>query len=71
MEPDENMIIKAYKRDWIGMFIFLLYILQTFGMIAYMIMMTQDYYTEYLLFRGNQTVQARYIYLYLEMKGMP
>ena len=53
------MTIKAYKRDWIGMFIFFLYIIQTFGMIAYMIMMTEDYYTEYLLFRGNQTVQAR------------
>ncbi|KAI7860460.1 hypothetical protein BDC45DRAFT_474316 [Circinella umbellata] len=58
LEPEEKMTIKAYKRDWIGMFIFFLYIIQTFGMIAYMIMMTEDYYTEYLLFRGNQTVQA-------------
>lgn len=58
MEPEEQMIIKAYRRDYLGMFCFALYILQTIGMVAYMILLTRDYYHDYILFRGNQTVQA-------------
>lgn len=52
------MIIKAYKRDYIGMFCFVLYILQTLGMVAYMIMIVNDYYDDYILFRGSQIVQS-------------
>lgn len=52
------MLIKAYKRDFIGMFCFVLYIVQTIGMVAYMIMMVKDYYLDYLLFRGSQIVQS-------------
>ncbi|KAI8144486.1 hypothetical protein BJV82DRAFT_712442 [Fennellomyces sp. T-0311] len=58
LEPDEKMVIKAYKRDWLGTFCFCLFVIQAFGMIAYMVMMTRDYYYEYILFRGDQTVQA-------------
>ncbi|KAI9497199.1 hypothetical protein BDB00DRAFT_970411 [Zychaea mexicana] len=58
LEPEEQMVIKAYKRDFLGMFCFLLYILQTLGMVAYMIMLTWDYYNEYILFGGNQLVQS-------------
>ncbi|KAI8393977.1 uncharacterized protein BYT42DRAFT_552937 [Radiomyces spectabilis] len=57
-EPEETMVIKAYKRDWIGMLAFTLYLLETIGMIAYMILMTYDYYQDYRFFRGSQLVQS-------------
>lgn len=52
------MVIKAYKRDVLGMFFFGCYILQTLGMIAYMIMIVYDYYQNYLWFRGVAVVQS-------------
>lgn len=58
LEPEERMVIKAYKRDVIGMFCFGIYILQTFGNVAYMVMLTRDYYHDYILFRGSQIVQS-------------
>ncbi|ORZ13486.1 hypothetical protein BCR42DRAFT_467119 [Absidia repens] len=58
IEPEEEMVIKAYKRDYLGMFFFVCYILQTLGMIAYMIMIVYDYYQNYLWFRGNALVQG-------------
>ncbi|KAJ8661683.1 hypothetical protein O0I10_002490 [Lichtheimia ornata] len=57
-EHNDGMVIKAYKRDYIGMFCFVLYILQTLGMVAYMIMIVNDYYDDYILFRGFQVVQS-------------
>ncbi|SAM09612.1 hypothetical protein [Absidia glauca] len=58
IEPEEEMVIKAYKRDVLGMFFFGCYILQTLGMIAYMIMIVYDYYQNYLWFRGVAVVQS-------------
>ncbi|KAG2225949.1 hypothetical protein INT45_006645 [Circinella minor] len=58
LEPEEHMVIKAYKRDYLGVFCFVLYILQTLGHVAYMIMITWDYYQDYILFEGNQLVQS-------------
>lgn len=57
-EDQDDMTIKAYKRDYFGMFCFLLYILQTMGMIAYMILIVYDYYQNYLYFRGVAVVQS-------------
>ncbi|KAI7883302.1 hypothetical protein K492DRAFT_185103 [Lichtheimia hyalospora FSU 10163] len=57
-DHDAGMVIKAYKVDYIGFFCFILYILQTLGMVAYMIMIVNDYYDDYILFRGFQIVQS-------------
>ncbi|KAG0173481.1 hypothetical protein DFQ30_007833 [Apophysomyces sp. BC1015] len=58
LDPEERMIIKAYKRDVLGMFCFVMYILQTIGMVAYMVTLTRDYYHGYYLFRGFDVVQS-------------
>ncbi|KAL7321472.1 hypothetical protein PS15m_001236 [Mucor circinelloides] len=57
-EEQDEMTIKAYKRDYFGTLCFILYMLQTVGMIAYMILITYDYYQNYLFFRGNALVQS-------------
>lgn len=56
-EQDE-MIIRAYKRDYLGSLVFILYMLQTVGMVAYMILITFDYYQDYYFFRGFAVVQG-------------
>lgn len=58
IEPDDEMVIKAYKNDVLGTFFFVCYILQTLGMVAYMIMIVYDYYQNYLWFRGSAVVQS-------------
>jgi hypothetical protein len=57
-EDQDDMVIKAYKRDFIGSLVFCLYILQTLGMVAYMILTTYDYYQAYLFYRGVAVVQS-------------
>lgn len=52
------MIIKAYKPNIVGRVCAGLYILQTFGMIGYMITIVYDYYQNYLMFRGYSEVQT-------------
>ncbi|CAO3638867.1 unnamed protein product [Cunninghamella echinulata] len=58
IEPEEDMIIKAYKRDILGTFFFICYILQTLGMFCFMIMTVYDYYQNYYWFRGSWVVQS-------------
>ncbi|KAI8393681.1 uncharacterized protein BYT42DRAFT_541902 [Radiomyces spectabilis] len=55
---EERMIIKAYKRDYLGSFFFICYILQTIGMLCYLITVVYDYYHDYLMFKGDQVVQS-------------
>ncbi|KAI7902768.1 uncharacterized protein BX663DRAFT_552164 [Cokeromyces recurvatus] len=55
---DNDTIIHAYKRNWLGDISLLFFILQTVGQVAFMILMTQDYYTNYSLFRGYGEIQA-------------
>jgi hypothetical protein len=57
VEDDENMVIHTYKRSWIGDIAVVLFGVQTLGQIAYMIMLTSDYYTSYAMFRGSAIVQ--------------
>ncbi|KAG1034255.1 hypothetical protein G6F25_009812 [Rhizopus arrhizus] len=54
----QDTIIKAYKRDFFGLFVLVAYMLQTIGMIAYMILITFDYYQDYYFFRGDALVQS-------------
>jgi cation-transporting ATPase 13A3/4/5 len=58
VENDENMVIHTYKRTWIGDIALVLFGVQTIGQIAYMIMLTSDYYTSYAMFRGFAIVQS-------------
>lgn len=58
IEEEQDMVIHAYKRDWFGTFIAVLFFLQTVGQIAYMILMVEDYYTPYMKFRGFGEIQA-------------
>ena len=57
-EPEDDMVIHAYKRSMFGNFMVVLFSLQTLGQVGFMIMMTQDYYTNYALFRAFAEVQA-------------
>ncbi|KAI8368373.1 hypothetical protein EDC96DRAFT_441550 [Choanephora cucurbitarum] len=57
-DEDNDMVIKAYKRDPFGMLVSVLYFLQTIGMFAYMILLVYDYYQNYLFFRGSAVVQS-------------
>ncbi|CEG71670.1 hypothetical protein RMATCC62417_07368 [Rhizopus microsporus] len=57
-EDQEEMVIKAYKRDFFGLIVSALYILQTIGMVAYMILIVYDYYQNYYFFRGVAVVQS-------------
>lgn len=57
------MVMKAYKRDPIGMVMFVIYGLQTAGIVAFLIAMVYDYYPRgyipaYLLFNGDALVQS-------------
>lgn len=54
----EEMVIKGYKTDILGLFFYYCYLLQTIGMICYMILIVYDYYQDYLFFRGNAVVQS-------------
>ncbi|RCH91984.1 hypothetical protein CU097_010719 [Rhizopus azygosporus] len=57
-EDQEEMVIKAYKRDFFGLIVSALYILQTIGMVAYMILIVYDYYQNYYFFRGVAVIQS-------------
>lgn len=57
-DEQDGMIIKAYKRDYFGSLVSTLYMLQTLGMVAYMILITYDYYQDYLFFRGFAVIQG-------------
>ncbi|CAO3615556.1 unnamed protein product [Mucor hiemalis] len=57
-EEQDEMTVKAYKRDYFGTLVYFLYILQTMGMIAFMIVLVFDYYQNYLYFRGDALVQS-------------
>ncbi|KAJ2955419.1 hypothetical protein NQZ79_g8580 [Umbelopsis isabellina] len=62
-EPQDKMVMKAYKRDPIGMVMFVIYGLQTAGIVAMLITMVYDYYPRgyipaYLLFNGDALVQS-------------
>lgn len=57
------MIIKAYKRDPVGIVMFIVYGLQTLGLVCMMITMVYDYYPRgwipaYQLFNGDALVQS-------------
>jgi cation-transporting ATPase 13A3/4/5 len=54
----DDMIVKAYKTDIVGLFFGACYLLQTIGMVAYMILITYDYYQDYYFFRGDALVQS-------------
>lgn len=59
MNPEEeDMIIKAYKRDIVGNIFGLIFIIQTIGHIGFMIMMTKDYYMNFALFGGDFLVES-------------
>ncbi|RCI03520.1 hypothetical protein CU098_010396, partial [Rhizopus stolonifer] len=58
ISDQEDMVIKAYKRDYFGLFVCVVYFLQTIGMFAYMILLVYDYYQNYLFFRGSAVVQS-------------
>ncbi|KAI8076794.1 uncharacterized protein BX664DRAFT_343939 [Halteromyces radiatus] len=57
-EEEEPLVIKAYKQDFVGTIMTILFLIQTAGQVAYMIMMTKDYYMNYALFNGNALVQS-------------
>ncbi|KAI8584672.1 hypothetical protein K450DRAFT_217430, partial [Umbelopsis ramanniana AG] len=62
-EPQDKMVIKAYKRDPIGVVMFVVYGLQTLGLVGMMITMVYDYYPRgwipaYQLFNGDALVQS-------------
>ncbi|KAI9468133.1 MAG: hypothetical protein EXX96DRAFT_114710 [Benjaminiella poitrasii] len=58
VDEANEMVIKAYKRDFIGLFVCFLFGLQTVGMVAYMIVITYDYYQDYYFFKGDAVVQS-------------
>lgn len=58
VEPEDNMVIHAYKRSWVGNLVTGVFFLQTLGQFAFMIMMCEDYYTNYSLFRAFSEIQA-------------
>lgn len=55
---DDTMLITAYRRDNIGMTCFVLYVLETAGMVVLLLVMTYDYYNDFLLFRGDKLIQT-------------
>ncbi|OBZ81777.1 hypothetical protein A0J61_10175 [Choanephora cucurbitarum] len=55
---NDHIVIHAYKRNIFGTLVGCLFLIQTIGHIGYMIMMTEDYYTNYALFRGYSVVQT-------------
>lgn len=55
---DDTMLITAYRRDIIGMTCFVLYALETAGMVVLLLVMTYDYYNDFLLFRGDKLIQT-------------
>lgn len=57
-ENEENMVIHAYRTSWVGKITAFIVFLQTFGQIGYMILMVQDYYANFVLFRGFSEIQA-------------
>ncbi|CAO3683791.1 unnamed protein product [Rhizopus stolonifer] len=57
-DDEQDTIIKAYKRDVFGTLVSVLYALQSLGMLAYMVLITYDYYQDYLFFRGDALVQS-------------
>lgn len=57
-ETEDNMVIHAYRRTWFGDIMLVIYCLQTLGQVAYMILITDDYYNDYALFRGYFLIQS-------------
>lgn len=57
-EDTDNMVIHAYRLDIVGNIAFGLFIIQTLGQIAFMIMMTANYYSNHSYFRGSGEVQS-------------
>ncbi|KAI7886821.1 HAD-like protein [Lichtheimia hyalospora FSU 10163] len=55
---DEAMLITAYRRDIVGMICLVLYALETTGMVVLLLVMTYDYYNDFLLFRGDKLIQT-------------
>ncbi|KAI9322428.1 hypothetical protein BX666DRAFT_2147537 [Dichotomocladium elegans] len=55
---NDDMLVRAYRCDFLGTSCFVLYGVQTLGMVVYMILMTYDYYNGYLFFKGNQLIQT-------------
>ncbi|KAI8362638.1 hypothetical protein BD560DRAFT_373869 [Blakeslea trispora] len=53
----DRIIVHTYKKNLLGTLVGFLFLIQTIGHIGYMIMMTEDYYTDYALFRGYSVVQ--------------
>ncbi|KAI8975450.1 hypothetical protein BDF20DRAFT_914379 [Mycotypha africana] len=57
-EDQEEMVIKAYKRDFFGTFTRIMYFLLTLALLAYIIVVVYDYYEAFLYFRGNALVES-------------
>ncbi|KAI7873218.1 uncharacterized protein EV154DRAFT_100788 [Mucor mucedo] len=57
-ENEDDMVIHAYKTNWLGKIVAYIIFVQTIGQICFMIMMVKDYYTDFLLFRGFSEIQA-------------
>lgn len=58
MMDDDTMSITAYRRDILGMTCLALYALETTGMVVLLLVMTYDYYNDFLLFRGDKLIQT-------------
>ncbi|RCI01675.1 hypothetical protein CU098_004923 [Rhizopus stolonifer] len=54
----DKMTVYTYKSDVLGTMAAYVFFAQTLGQVAYMILMTQDYYTNFALFRGYSVVQT-------------
>lgn len=57
-QDDDGLVITAYQRSLLGDGVLCLFVLQTIGQIGFMIMMTKDYYMDYILFNKNAVVQS-------------
>ncbi|CAO3599770.1 unnamed protein product [Absidia cylindrospora] len=55
---EETMTIKAYKRDPLGNLVTIIFLAQTLGHVGCMIMMTNDYYSDFALFNGYAMIQS-------------
>lgn len=58
MMDDDTMSITAYRRDILGMTCLALYALETTGMVVLLLVMTYDYYNDFLLFRGDKLIKT-------------
>ncbi|KAI8074516.1 hypothetical protein BC940DRAFT_343132 [Gongronella butleri] len=58
MDDDQDMNIKAYRRDFVGYLALSIFLLQTLGHVGLMIMLTKDYYDNYALFNGDALIAS-------------